>query len=67
MDGPEGPEPYVDMKAVAAFLGSTERHVRDLVYRRAIPFYKVGRLVRFRLSEVEAWVQASREATDPPP
>ena len=60
MEGVEGHEPFVDVKAVAEFLGSSERHVRELVYRRAIPFYKVGRLLRFRLSEVEAWVSESR-------
>lgn len=60
------PEPYVDVKAVAEHLGSSESMVRRLAYQRKIPRYKVGRLLRFRLSEVEAYVQATRVAVCEP-
>lgn len=43
----------------ATYLGTTERHVRNLVYRRAIPYVKVGALVRFRLAELDAWLEAN--------
>ncbi len=43
----------------ATYLGTTDRHVRDLVYRRRIPFVKVGRLVRFRLTDLEQWLAAN--------
>ena len=39
-------------------LGTTERHVRELVYRREIPFVKVGRLVRFRPDDLDEYVQS---------
>lgn len=28
----------------------------------AIPFYKVGRLYKFRLSEVDAWIESGASA-----
>lgn len=59
-------EPYVDLKAVAEYLGSSERHVRNLVQMRKLPHYKVGRLLRFKLSEVERFVQASKVETNQP-
>jgi excisionase family DNA binding protein len=37
------------------WLNITERHARKLVERDAIPYRKVGRLLRFVESEVEAW------------
>lgn len=52
------------VKAAAARLGTTERHVRDLVYRRAIPFVKVGRLVRFEPDELAAWIAANRHTAE---
>jgi excisionase family DNA binding protein len=44
------------------WLNITERHARKLVERDAIPYRKVGRLLRFVESEVEEW---SRPATRP--
>lgn len=58
MASPTSPA-MLDVAGVASYLGTTERHVRELVYRRAIPFTKVGRLVRFRLADVDAWLAAN--------
>ena len=35
--------------------GLTERHVRQLVANREIPFYKVGRVLLFDRAELDAW------------
>jgi excisionase family DNA binding protein len=35
----------------------TERHVRKLVEREAIPYRKVGRLLRFSEPEIEEWTR----------
>lgn len=37
------------------WLNITERHARKLVERNAIPYRKVGRLLRFPEAEVEEW------------
>jgi excisionase family DNA binding protein len=37
------------------WLNITERHARKLVERDAIPYRKVGRLLRFVESEIEDW------------
>lgn len=56
MNNPQG---LVDVKVAAARLGTTERHVRRLIERRAIPFTRVGRLVRFAPDELDGWVDAN--------
>lgn len=30
--------------------------LRDWVYKRKIPFLKVGKLIRFKRSEIELWI-----------
>ena len=40
---------------VAAEYGLGERHVRQLVAERKIPFYKVGRVLLFDRAEVDSW------------
>lgn len=60
------PEPYVCMLAVAEFLGLSVATLRKWQFRNELPFpvYRIGRRLRFRLSEVDQWVrfQASQAA-----
>ena len=41
------------------WLNITERHARKLVERDAIPYRKVGRLLRFPEAEIEEWSHPS--------
>lgn len=50
------PEPYVSLADAATYLGVSPRTLQDWVHDRKVPFHKVGRLTRFRLSELDAWV-----------
>jgi excisionase family DNA binding protein len=47
-------EPLVGARAAAAHLSISERQLRQMVSDSAVPFYKVGASVRFKLSELEA-------------
>ncbi|WP_408905444.1 helix-turn-helix domain-containing protein [Microbacterium mcarthurae (nom. nud.)] len=40
-------------------LGITERQIRHLVSTRAVTYVKVGRLVRFRPADLEAYLEAN--------
>lgn len=55
-------EQWVSVGQVAAHLGVT----RDSVYRwiegKAFPAHRVGRLLRFKLSEVDDWVRSGSGA-----
>ena len=45
---------------LAQRLGITVRHVRRLVAERRVPYYKVGRLVRFDPDEIGEWLRDRR-------
>ncbi|WP_108666288.1 helix-turn-helix domain-containing protein [Euzebya rosea] len=47
----------VDVKSAAERLGVTERWVRRAVAERRIPFVKLGRLVRFRPADLDAYTE----------
>jgi excisionase family DNA binding protein len=47
---------WMDVSDVARYLKCKERHIRELVYRREIPFCKVGRLLRFHRKEIDRWL-----------
>ena len=44
------------------WLNITERHVRKLVERNAIPYRKVGHLLRFPEAEVDEWCRPNRRS-----
>lgn len=54
--------PLLDWEAVAAILGTTPRHVRRLVNERRIAYVKVGRFVRFKAADVDAWIDDNRRS-----
>jgi excisionase family DNA binding protein len=59
--------PPVDIDGAAEYLGTTKRHVRRLIYEKALPYYKVGRLVRLAVEDLDAYLAARRvEAEEAP-
>ena len=48
----------LDIGDAAECLGTTERHMRALIANRKIDYIKVGRLVRFDPSALDAWIKA---------
>lgn len=52
--------PLLDIEAVAEALGVTPRHIRRLVAERRIPFFKVGKFVRFDPGALDLWLDQSR-------
>ena len=54
------PEQLLDVAAASEILGVPRSWVYAAVEQDPprVPFYRVGRYVRFRASELEAWIQA---------
>jgi excisionase family DNA binding protein len=55
---------WLTLAELCDWLNITERHARKLVARDAIPYRKVGRLLRFTRAEIEQW---SKPAARPAP
>jgi excisionase family DNA binding protein len=49
-----------DVAQVASMLEVNESFVRRLVARQGIPFFKIGKFIRFDPDEVWVWVQEGR-------
>ena len=54
--------PLLTLAELCEWLSITERHARKMVERDAIPYRKVGRLLRFCRADVDAW---SRPIAEP--
>lgn len=49
----------VDIKAVAKQLGIKESMVRNLVFKKKIPFIKIGSLLRFDPDQITTWYKTN--------
>jgi len=50
----------LDVAGAAAHLGVSEAFVRRIVLEKRVRYYKVGKFVRFRPADLEAFVDAGR-------
>ncbi|ANY05554.1 helix-turn-helix domain-containing protein [Pseudonocardia sp. HH130630-07] len=51
---------YLTVTEAAAYLNTSVRFVRRLIAERRIAFHHMGRHVRLRVTDLEAFVQAGR-------
>ena len=63
-------EPWVSVDQIAEHLGVTRDSIYRWIDRKSLPAHRVGRLWKFKVSEVDAWVRAGGAnedaASDPP-
>ncbi len=50
----------LDVAGAADHLGVSETFIRRLVLEKRVRYYKVGKFVRFRIVDLEAFVDAGR-------
>jgi excisionase family DNA binding protein len=53
-----GMETYLTIEEVAAYLKLANQTIRKYVLNKTIPYRKVQKSVRFRLSEIERWIDS---------
>jgi excisionase family DNA binding protein len=51
-----GMETYLTIGEAAAYLKLAQQTIRKYVLHREIPYHKVKKVIRFRLSEIEKWI-----------
>lgn len=51
---------YLNIKELSEYLGIKKSSLYDKVHRKEIPFYKIGRLVRFKKEEIDEWMSKNK-------
>lgn len=55
-------EPWASVEGTARHLGIRKETLYRWIERRGLPGFRLGRLWKFKLSEVDAWVRAGGAA-----
>lgn len=48
---------FVGIEDLAQYLDISTNTIRSWIWQREIPYFKMGRLVRFDLKEIEGWLK----------
>jgi excisionase family DNA binding protein len=57
-------ENWIGIEAAAEHLGVTKDTVRSWIKKTNIPAHKIGKLWKFKLSELDEWVKSGKSAID---
>ena len=52
-------ETYLSIEGLAEYLQVAEKTVRKWVLNQEIPYRKIHKFIRFRVSEIERWIDGS--------
>lgn len=55
-------EKWSSLEETAAYIGIAEDTIRNWIKKADIPPYKVGRIWKFNLTEVYAWIKSGKGA-----
>jgi len=53
-------EKFVNLEDVAKHLSVSKDAIRNWIRKNAIPFYRVGKQYKFRISEINDWVESGK-------
>ena len=53
---------WCSLEETAEYLGVTKDTIRNWIKKTDIPAHKIGRLWKFKLAEVDAWVRSGKSA-----
>jgi excisionase family DNA binding protein len=63
-DSPVTVEPWVSLDEISKHLGVARDSIYRWIDKKGLPAHKMGRLWKFKISEVDEWVRAGGAAQD---
>ncbi|MCL4463297.1 MAG: helix-turn-helix domain-containing protein [Firmicutes bacterium] len=55
-------EKWSSLEEVAQYIGVNKDTVRNWIKKDAIPAHKIGKLWKFKLSEIDEWIKSGKSA-----
>jgi len=55
---------WIGIEEAAAYLGVTKDTIRNWIRKNNIPAHKIGKLWKFKRSELDEWVKSGKSAID---
>lgn len=59
---PNEPEKWSSLEEISEHLGVSKDTIRNWIKKNIIPHHRIGKQFKFRISEVDAWVESGQSA-----
>mgnify|MGYP001278218470 CR=1 FL=1 len=56
-------EKWVNLEEVAVHTGLSKDTIRNYIKRNVIPFYRIGKQYKFKISEIDIWIESGKSAS----
>lgn len=56
------PEIWVSLEDIASHTGLSKDTIRYYIKKNVIPYHRIGKQYKFRISEIDAWVESGKSA-----
>ena len=56
------PEKWSSLEEIAEHLGVSKDTIRSWIKKEVIPYRKVGKQYKFKISEIDSWVESGKSA-----
>lgn len=55
-------ERWLSVEEIASHIGCSKDTIRAWIKKETIPYHKVGRQFKFKISEVDRWIESGKSA-----
>ena len=55
-------ERWLSLEEISNHVGCSKDTIRAWIKKDTIPYHKVGRMYKFKISEVDAWIESGQSA-----
>ncbi len=55
-------EKWSSLEEVAEYIGVNKDTVRNWIKKEAVPAHRIGKLWKFKLSEIDEWIKSGKSA-----
>ena len=55
-------EKWVSLEEIADHMGISKDTIRNNIKKEQIPYYRIGKQYKFKISEIDAWIESGKSA-----
>lgn len=56
-------EKWVNLEEIADHMGLSKDTIRNYIKKDQIPYYRIGKQYKFKISEIDAWIESGKSAS----
>lgn len=56
-------EKWVNLEEIAEHMGLSRDTIRNYIKKQQIPYHKIGKQYKFKISEIDAWIESGKSAS----